>query len=556
MGRSLHRPPAVLKTVLRAAAGIALAIGIAEAAFHFHDHGAFPHLNGYVSDAQLGVRLRPSASQRIALGENNPITSVRVNREGLRGADLPAPTEGEILVVGDSQVFGLGVEEQETASAELGRILGGPLVINAGVPTYGPPEYNGVVQEMLAQRRITTVVYVVNLIDDLFEASHPNTERHAVWDGWAVRKETAPGAITTFPGRDILFRRSHLVYAFRSRLRSGPQIDDRGFATESAAPDLVLASARARDERDRAERETKPLKEKRHRELEDATTRLLAAEVELERLAIATFSPPGGVYKFSLPGVTNEVYRQSRNNPGDHEVSYHALGVMGSERSDTNWQQAMEKVVLNGGEVRREMEARIRVFAELAPQVAAGDWRSANGGGGGNGSPSAWVREGFPGSFSGNPNMIDELRKGREHPLVRALEQRNALKQRVEALRAAPAEIIQAWSPLTPLLREAKAACDAHGARLLVVALPMDVQVSPDEWNKYGATNRIDMAPTKILIDDVVASAEAIGALGLDATPALAQAEPGAFLGRDNHLSTRGHKALAEAIARSLKDTP
>lgn len=548
MGRSLHRQRAVLKTVLRTAAAVALVIGIAEAAFHFHDHGAFPHLNGYVSDAHLGVRLRPGASQRLAVGENNPITFVRVNRGGLRGADLPPPTDGEVLVVGDSQVFGLGVEEQETASAELGRILGGPVVINAGVPTYGPPEYNAVVQQMLSQRRVTTVVYVVNLIDDLFEAAHPNAERHTVWNGWSVRKETAPRTITRFPGRDILFGRSHLVNALRSWLRSGPQIEDRGFASERAAADLVLVSAKAREERDRAERETKPRKEKRDREIEDVTAGLLAAELQLEDLAIATFSLHTVPDKFSLSDVTNEVYRQSRNHPGDVEVTYHTLGL-----KNQGWSgglrvgQVMEKVVLNGGEVRREMEARIRVFAEMAAQVDAGEWPSNVD------YPPAWVRGGYTGVFNSNPKMVDEIRKGRTHPLVRALEERNALQNHVDALRATPAEIIQAWSPLTPLLRDVKAVCDAHGARLLVVALPMDVQVSPGEWKKYGATDPIEMAPTKILIDDLVTSVEAIGALGLDATPALAQAEPGAFLGGDNHLSPRGHRALAEAIAGKLK---
>lgn len=539
MGRSLHRPPAVLKTVLRAAAGIALATGIAETASHFHDHGAFPHFNGYMSDAQLGVRLRPGAAQRVALGENNPITSVRVNREGLRGADHPTPTEGEILVVGDSQVFGLGVEEQETASAELGRILGGPVVINAGVPTYGPPEYNAVVQQMLSQRRVATVVYVVNMIDDLFEASHPNAERHTVWDGWSVRKETAPAAITRFPGRNILFRRSHLVHALRSWLRSGPQFDDRGVTSEMAAADLVLASARAREERALAEPEAKALKGKQDREIEDATAKLLAAELDLERLAIATFLMGCGY---------DDAYRQSRISPGD--MAFTCVVFRAHEDAD---RPTLGQVVLNGAKVRREMEARIRIFSVLAAKADAGDWRGVNEEPGGIASPRAWTEEGYVESFHRNPNLIDELKKGRAHPLVRALEERNASRKRVEALRAAPTEIIQVWSPMTPLLREVKAACDAHGARLLVVALPMDVQVSPDEWKKYGATAPIDMGPTKILVDELVGSAEAIGALGLDATPALVHTEPGAFLGGDNHLSPKGHRALADAIAGKLK---
>jgi SGNH hydrolase-like domain, acetyltransferase AlgX len=517
----------------RIAAGLALGLGIAEATFHLRDRGAFPHLNVYVGDARLGLRLRPGASERILFGRNNPVTSVRINRDGLRGADLPPPAEGEILVVGDSQVFGLGVEEGETASADLAKILGGPAVINAGVPTYGPPEYNVVVEEMLARRKVGTVVYVLNFANDLFEASHPNPERHAVWDGWAVRRETAPESVTSFPGREILFGRSHLVYAIRSWLyRRGPAIDDRGFASEGTVADLVGVAASAGADRARAEQETRALREQRDQEIQDATAKELAAEIALEEVAIKTFAfggPPG------------EAYRLSRDNPGDIVLTGR-LPVPEESRGPP----ITATFLFNGAQVRRDMEERIRVFADLAARVEAGEPA------GDLASPRAWVEAGHRGGFNANFALGSEVEKGRSHPLVRTLAEREALQKRFDALRAAPAEIVRAWSPMTPLLREVKAICDAHGARLLVVALPMDLQVSPAEWSKYGAQTPVDMEPTRILLEDVVASAEALGALGLDATPALAAAEPGAFLGGDIHMTPRGHEALAEAIARKL----
>src|SRR6185436_5126779 len=101
----------------------------------------------------------------------------------------------DVLVVGDSQVFGLGVEQDEAFSARLAAAIGRP-VINAGVPTYGPAEYRAMIVEQLARRHPRTVVLTINLANDLFEEAHPNRERHAVWDGWAVRRETAPGAVT------------------------------------------------------------------------------------------------------------------------------------------------------------------------------------------------------------------------------------------------------------------------------------------------------------------------------------------------------------------------
>jgi acetyltransferase AlgX (SGNH hydrolase-like protein) len=111
--------------------------------------------------------------------------------------------------------------------------------------------------------------------------------------------------------------------------------------------------------------------------------------------------------------------------------------------------------------------------------------------------------------------------------------------------------VIKARSPLAAAVERAKATCDAVGARLLVVALPLDVQVSPGEWRKYN-TEPIDVGPTAILIEDVLAAAEGAGVASLDATPSLRGAEPGAFLHGDLHRTPKGHAALAEAIAAKL----
>ena len=87
--------------------------------------------------------------------------------------------------------------------------------------------------------------------------------------------------------------------------------------------------------------------------------------------------------------------------------------------------------------------------------------------------------------------------------------------------------------------------------RALRSALPLDVMVSPGEWAKYGVPP-LDMSPTKVLVEDVVTRAERMGAIGLDPTPALAAAEPGAFLDGDLHMTPRGHAALAQAIVEAL----
>lgn len=109
-----------------------------------------------------------------------------------------------------------------------------------------------------------------------------------------------------------------------------------------------------------------------------------------------------------------------------------------------------------------------------------------------------------------------------------------------------PASIFRAY------LGDFKALCDQHGAELVVVALPIDVQVDPREWAKYGVADPPDLTDSQILLDDLVADAHELGLRALDATPALRAAEPGAFLDHDIHMTPRGHAALAEPLAATL----
>lgn len=525
-----------LARAARVAFGIVVGLGIAEAAFHFRDDGGFPHLNLYVADAELGVRLR-EGTERIAFGRpHNPVTWVKVGPEGYRGAGLPPPSAGEVVVVGDSQVFGLGVDEHETASAVLDELLGETTVINAGVPTYGPSEYNAVVRDLTRKRSVGTVVYVVNLVNDLFEASRPNVERHAVLDGWAVRKERAPASVTWFPGRELLFNRSHLVYAARSLLfDSALAGDDRRVPSEGTAVDLIGVAKSAGAEHERAARETQALKEQHERALKEAIDKQLETDVALEDLVLRTFDID------FLPEA--RAYKLARDNPGDIVIPTPVHQI-----EDSGGSPQTAHVLVNGAKVRKQMEDRIRVFAEYAerlsdPTVACPydlanppSWQALQ--------PGAWFHE--------NEHICDELRKGKAHPMLQTREQRDAWKKKLDALRAAAPAMVRAWSPLTPALRELKTICDEEGAKLLVVALPMDLQVSPAEWAKYGEQAPVDMAETRVLLEDIVASAEGIGAMGLDATPALTAAEPGAFLHGDIHMTPKGQKALAVAIAEKL----
>ncbi len=490
---------------VRVLVGLSLGLAAAEGLFWFRDRGAFPHVNLYEPDAELGLRLRPGASQRLVLGAN-PVTKVRVNREGHRGADWPPPSPGETIVVGDSQVFGLGVEEHETFSAALGRKLGAS-VLNAGVPTYGPPEFLRVVERSLAARQIGTVVYVVNLANDLFEAERPNTARHVNWDGWAVRRERAPASVVAYPGRALLMRESHAVYALRRWLYGGAAAAvDPGLPSEGGWRDLVGAGEALASEQVRAERETARLTVARANEIKARADDVAKAQERVDKL-IGRHVDQGLQSKDEIDDIDNKTlmtYRAGRADPGD---------IVGEARSIEEGRSvvATAAMIREGARLRAAYERRLRELAAKNPKVGA---------------------EAAP--------ALDERDRGLEE-----LEQRQT----------APREIVRAASPMAKQLAAVKAACDARGARLLVVALPLDVQVSPEEWRKYGQAP-IDMAEARVLVDDVVGSARSAGALALDASAALAAAEPGAFLAGDLHMTPKGHEALAGAVAEALTRPP
>jgi hypothetical protein len=481
--------------------GLGLGAAITEFAFRSRDDGAFPHVNFYVADAELGVRLEPGASMRFQL-RKNPLTTIHVNGRGYRGDDWPAPAEGEVIVVGDSQVFGLGVEDGETFSAVMSEKTG-RTVLNGGVPTYGPQEYMAVARELLAERRASAVVVVLNFVNDPFELDRPNRERHAVWDGWAVRSETAPAEVREFPGRRWLFSRSHAVYALRRYLHArgtaaapeavelGDPID-LGTPSEGGLHDLVRASQKAHDEATTSH--------------QSAVTALAASKTRLDQLDGELASKQKALEGLIIRASEGEFSRWDSKlaggRPGD---------IVEDERAE-----ASRSVVLTAALIQKAAEKRAQHLDAL---------------------------------------LREEARKGKREALelVKAegdlLSERRRLREQLAAGAPAPA---RPASMFRDYLREFKALCDRHGAELVVVALPIDVQVDPREWAKYGVADPPDLSDSQILLDDLVADARELGLRALDATAALRAAEPGAFLDHDIHMTPKGHAAFAEALAATL----
>jgi hypothetical protein len=238
--------------------GLLVGLLATEGMFWWRDRGAFPHLNIYQADEKLGARLLPHATTKIRFG-NNPLTHVRTNNLGFRGPDWPAVEENEVVVVGDSQVFGLGVEEEQTFSKRLEENLGTSFhVRNGGVPTFGPAEYNQMLAEIVPQRKPKFAIYVVNMANDLFELFHPNTERHQIWDGWAVRKELAPPRVWKFPGRNWMYQRSHAFFAARRWWARSDLLNNQQTPSEGTWSELLFVPTQGRDFIEGSRRVAKP----------------------------------------------------------------------------------------------------------------------------------------------------------------------------------------------------------------------------------------------------------------------------------------------------------
>lgn len=103
-------------------------------------------------------------------------------------------------------------------------------------------------------------------------------------------------------------------------------------------------------------------------------------------------------------------------------------------------------------------------------------------------------------------------------------------------------------SRLTASLLAAQDICRPLGCRVVLLALPLDLQVHPSEWAKYQGVP-FDLRPTEVLLDHLLSDAARHHIPAVDLRPPLRTVSPGAFLADDYHLSATGHAAVAAALA-------
>jgi hypothetical protein len=170
----------------------------------------------YMPDPPGRYRLSPGYRGRIYnRAEYDNI--IRINQQGLRGEELtPKPQNGlRVLTIGDSFVFGVGVEDTETFTARLSSLAAqsGSQVqgLNAGIPAFGVPDAESWMRRHGVGLEPDVVIMAVFLGNDLVDAS-PDREEILLVDGLLKPGQSAGGI------KAWLFRHSHLYVAVKGLL--------------------------------------------------------------------------------------------------------------------------------------------------------------------------------------------------------------------------------------------------------------------------------------------------------------------------------------------------
>jgi hypothetical protein len=137
------------------------------------------------------------------------------------------------------------------------------------------------------------------------------------------------------------------------------------------------------------------------------------------------------------------------------------------------------------------------------------------------------------------------------------VEEFNPFCQEAFCLKSYPPEFDDAWGKAKDALGQIKAWCDEQGARLVLVAIPTEAQVYPEQWDDVrrrfalrGEDFDLDK-PQRILSE--YASAAGIPLIDLQPVLRAARASGGPlYFRRDIHWTPRGHAVAADEILRQL----
>ncbi|MEC7946602.1 MAG: hypothetical protein VX265_03480 [Myxococcota bacterium] len=178
--------------------------------------GALPHLRLFVQQGErIGLEAGGCADVRHAAGHEFTVCA------DARGHRTPSAAAGAWLVVGDSQVLGMGVDGAQSFPALNGWT-------NAGVPGHGVGDALRVAETQIETAPPAGLVVVVNQANDWDEALVPASERYRVAGGLLLRAETASALGETFWNSPL----SHLhLLSYVALLASAPRV-----AADAAPP--------------------------------------------------------------------------------------------------------------------------------------------------------------------------------------------------------------------------------------------------------------------------------------------------------------------------------
>ena len=241
----------LLRSFAQAVALVVLVLLGAEAGLWVFHQGAFGEPNFYEADDELGLRLIPNSKMRLSYLGVTPYTDVHINESGFRGGSHPAPGENDVVVLGDSLTFGLGVNIEQTYPALLQQQMGGnTAVINYGVPAYQTYEMNLTLERILEHRHPHRVIYAISVGRFLGRPPAPFFNRINFDNGWLIAGKRGNVQVP-LPLPGFMMRHSHVVNLIRQTMRDPPREEFTRKIVQIRHVELHKSGMEAKKERSR-----------------------------------------------------------------------------------------------------------------------------------------------------------------------------------------------------------------------------------------------------------------------------------------------------------------
>lgn len=167
------------------------------------------------------VRLHPNSTFLSDGGEGVravPLFRIETNRWGFRDRDYarsPPPNTTRILVSGDSNVFGWGMNRSDRFTERLERRLNGTQVVNMGIPGYGISDMRKVLERFGPRLSIDTAIFWIG------DASAYGNDEYAAMNEEIRRtlREERPGLEGEALADEVRERRKELI---QEKVRNEP----------------------------------------------------------------------------------------------------------------------------------------------------------------------------------------------------------------------------------------------------------------------------------------------------------------------------------------------